>query len=463
MNSIVNPRRLTTQIFIERAHKVHGEMFDYSLVEYIDNRTKVRIICRKCDRVFEQTPHAHWSGHKCNLCHNATSNSAAANNKRRVTFEHIKKQSALIHGDQFEYHNLIDLGARRRSRIKLTCKKCKTTFEQRVEKHLGGSGCRACASRAKTGGRPTISLDEFKYRAALKHADKYDYSEVEFLFVSKEKVKITCRQCNHAFWQSAIGHMNGRGCRPCKMRGRMGRPTIDLQEFTTRSKIQHGDKYDYSLVEFKLVSDKVTIICPEHGEFQTVARWHMDGYGCVLCGIIKQSTNNRLTTDEFIGHAREKHGDRYDYSQTKYVSQKDQVQIICRTHGSFFVSANNHQNGAGCQSCSACSSSGENAVEKFLSDVGVEHEREKGFPGLIGKGHPYWFDFYLPEINTCIEYNGIQHYEPVEFFGGQKALNETIRRDQEKRQWCQTNGVRLIEIPYTVKDVDGFLREALCK
>ena len=106
---------------------------------------------------------------------------------------------------------------------------------------------------------------------------------------------------------------------------------LTTEEFIKKAREVHGDKYDYSKVEYVKSKAKVTIICPEHGEFLQTPQKHLYGQGCPKCG-----HKSELTTEEFIKKAREVHGDKYDYSNVEYVDAKTNVCIICKQHGVFW-------------------------------------------------------------------------------------------------------------------------------
>lgn len=127
---------------------------------------------------------------------------------------------------------------------------------------------------------------------------------------------------------------------------------LTQEDFIRRSKVAHGDKYDYSLVEYKGTKEKVAIICPIHGLFMQVPDSHMKGIGCPLCGQIKASNKLKLTAEQFISKAREIHGDIYDYSKVDYIDSSTKVCIICPKHGEFWQIPNSHLNGSGCVKCS---------------------------------------------------------------------------------------------------------------
>lgn len=113
----------------------------------------------------------------------------------------------------------------------------------------------------------------------------------------------------------------------------------------------HGEKYDYSKFKYLNARTKCTIICPEHGEFQQLARKHTAGQGCPTCAAKHTNDYRILGTKEFIERAIKKHGNTYDYSKSNYVNSTTKVEIICSIHGSFHQNPHSHTNGRGCPKC----------------------------------------------------------------------------------------------------------------
>ena len=101
--------------------------------------------------------------------------------------------------------------------------------------------------------------------------------------------------------------------------------------FIEKSKLIHGDKYDYSKVDYKNANTKIIIICKIHGEFYKTPSKHTNSkQGCAKC-----SGYYIPTTDEFIENAKLIHGDRYDYSKVDYKYSNENVIITCKVHGDF--------------------------------------------------------------------------------------------------------------------------------
>jgi len=114
------------------------------------------------------------------------------------------------------------------------------------------------------------------------------------------------------------------------------------QKFITEAEKVHSGKYDYSKVEYIRAREKVTIICPIHGDFDQTPDNHRAGHGCKRCGQLKVGKDNAYSLEDFIKRARKTHGNRYDYSKVKYLNDRTKVEIVCRQHGSFWQAPIHH-------------------------------------------------------------------------------------------------------------------------
>jgi hypothetical protein len=131
----------------------------------------------------------------------------------------------------------------------------------------------------------------------------------------------------------------------------VSKPKKTTNQFIQRSKKTHGDFYDYLNVEYKSAHSKVKIICPKHGLFEQTPNNHQRGQGCKKCGKEKTGKKLSLSPQSFLQKAKEKHGDKYNYSKTVYKNTKSDIIILCKEHGEFSQSASNHLQGSGCPKC----------------------------------------------------------------------------------------------------------------
>ena len=123
------------------------------------------------------------------------------------------------------------------------------------------------------------------------------------------------------------------------------------EQFIADAKKVHGNKYDYSKVEYKGCHVEVEIICPKHGSFLQTPTNHLLGHGCIKCRTEERANHQRRTTDEFVAQARVVHGDKYNYDKTEYVNKRTKVCITCTKHGDFWQNAQSHLHGCGCKEC----------------------------------------------------------------------------------------------------------------
>ena len=346
--------KLSKEEFIEQSKKIYNNKYDYSQVEYKNTGIKVKIICP-------------------------------------------------IHGE----------------------------FYKTPMNHLNGQGCPNCSRLNKK-----MTTEEFIEKARKIHGDKYDYSKVEYIN-SSTKVCIICSE-HGEFWQTPNAHIIAKHkCPKCT------HPSYKKQEkdFINEAREIHGDKYDYSKVEYINSKTKVCIICPKHGEFWQLPYSHLKGNGCPNC--VK---NKKLTQYEFLEKAKYIHNNFYDYSKVIYKNTEEKVCIICPEHGEFWQTPHSHLSGVGCPICSKCKNLNETALYEFInSHISEKVVREKHLPWLGMKS----LDIFIPKYNIAIEYQGKQHFMPLDFFGGEKGFKKCQERDIKKNKYCKNNNIQLIRIPYT--------------
>ena len=295
---------MTKEDFISKAISVHGEKYDYSQVNYVNNRTKVKIIC-PTHGTFEQRPSVHTiKGCGCPYCGNVP----------RYTTETFIKAARRVHGDKYDYSKVNFINGT--TEVTIICP-IHGEFQQKPIVHLNGSGCQKCAGNVK------YTTETFIEAAKNVHGNKYDYSKVEYIN-SSTKVTIIC-PTHGEFQQLPSEHLQGKGCIHCA-----GKAKYTNETFIAAAREVHGEKYDYSKVNYINCMTEVTIICPIHGEFKQRPVSHLQGSGCQRCG-----GTMKYTKETFIEAARNIHGDKYDYSKVEYVDYNKKIIIICPKHGPF--------------------------------------------------------------------------------------------------------------------------------
>ena len=268
--------KITTEIFIKKCKEIYGEKYDYSKVNYINSQTKVCVICHEKDEngdehgEFWVTPNNHLRNRKCPKC-------KLLNLRKRFikTTEQFIEDAIKIHGDKYDYSKVEYNGAFKK--IKIICKK-HGEFIQEPHVHLMGCGCPECGKIIiyENNVKNRTTFEDFVIRASIKHKNKFIYPKQEIIN-QHQYIKIIC-PIHGEFEQELQSHLQGCGCPNCSKKKKK-----NTEIFIEEARKIHGNKYDYSKVEYKTIKDKVCIICPKHGEFWQVADHHLQGNGCYIC------------------------------------------------------------------------------------------------------------------------------------------------------------------------------------
>ena len=378
----------------------------------------------------------------CELC----------NDKNRIFEEKARK----VHGDKYDYSKVEYVNSN--TKVCIICP-IHGEFLMRPINHLRGQGCPKCGRKSSSEKRKN-GLNEFIEKARKVHGDKYDYSKVEYVN-NKTKVCIIC-PIHGEFWQRPNDHLTGYGCNKCGRDITCDKRSLDIEEFIKVSNEVHNNFYDYSKVK-KVRNrqlDKVTIICPKHGEFEQPPYFHMHGEGCPVCSYELRGENRSKGTDKFIEEATAFYHGFFKYSKTVYKTSNQKVCVTCPEHGDFWVIPNNHLRGVGCP---VCNQSGfETKIRGILDKYHIKYNVEQTFKWM-GRLR---LDFYLPDYNIGIECQGEQHYEPVDYAGkgtewAEKQFEKVQERDKRKLNECTKHNIPIIYIKYDNNDIESYLLNEL--
>jgi hypothetical protein len=203
-------------------------------------------------------------------------------------------------------------------------------------------------------------------------------------------------------------------------------------------------------------SDKLEIKCPKGHVFKQKLNDFCNGHGCPHCaGLARHSF-------EYIKEQVEKEG--FILLETEYKNAKTKMNMICPNGHHVYVNWNNFSNGFRCQKCGR--SKGEETIAKYLDEQEIEYVTQHTFKDCKNVyGLP--FDFYIPSLNICIEYDGEQHFKPTRFGSmtqeqAEQGFVRTQQNDNIKNEYCKKNNIQLIRIPYTdFKHIHTILKEQL--
>ena len=302
-----------------------------------------------------------------------------------MTKQEFLDRAREVHGYKYQYPNLSDKVL---SSDTIDIIYNGVNYKQKVVKHI-------LLGRCPEKNTPCKTTKQFIEESKKIWGDKYDYSLVEYNGALR-KVKILYDGV--VFEQVAVSHL--RKLAP--------EDNMNQDYFLKRARDKWGDKYDYSLVEYKNSRSKVKIIY--NGEI----------YEQAPIGHLRYAPENiklsvRKTTEQFIKDANLVHDGKYGYEKTNYIKNQIKVIITCPIHGDFEQNPLSHLQGCGCRNCSE--SRGEKEIVRFLEKNNISYNRQHKFPDCKNI-FQLPFDFYIPSMRTCIEFDGEQHFLPLSFFGG---------------------------------------------
>lgn len=296
------------------------------------------------------------------------------------------------------------------------------------------------------------TTDSFIEKVKSIFGDKYDYSKIKYTR-AQDYVTIIC-PIHGEFKIKAYHLLNGTGCRKCadELHARKTREKA-AKTFVEKAIKIHGDKYDYSKVNYITNRTPICIICPIHGEFYQKPHEHLAGNGCQKCAAEQIKQKLSFTKEQFIQKAKEIHGDKYNYSRVEYVNFTTPVEIICKKHGIFKQKPVVHlYQKCGCPKC-VLKSQNEffNRLTQDIPQAKFEFEVTcKKLPWL-GRMR---LDIYSPVLNIAIEYDGIQHFKQISFNGHKTNLDLIQKSDKKKEELCNINNCKLFRIGYNYSQED---------
>lgn len=368
--------------------------------------------------------------------------------RKRLTVEEFITRAKQVHGDKFDYSEVIEY-KNNHTKVCIICPK-HGKFWQSYQSHVDlRYGCPKCRNE-KLADERRKPLNSFIEQAKQQHNGKYDYSQVHYVN-NRTKVKIKCPK-HGVFEQCPDHHLQGKGCPKCGKEERGNSKRKLVGKFIEQASAKHSIDYDYSQVQYVNNRTPVKIICPYHGSFMQSPYSHLSGRGCPICGKVKQVQKQTLSSKSFVDKANQVHSHKYDYSKVSYVNRKVPVEIECPKHGVFIQSPSKHLNGQGCPKCTLKS---QTKIYKILCDA---------FPNEdilfeVGQQIVKWIenqrlDIYFPKYNIAVEYDGEQHFMPIEHFGGLIRLTQQKQEDILKEYKCAQNNCILYRLKYNYAESD---------
>lgn len=352
------------------------------------------------------------------------------------------------------YDNIEILSSYINLKNKIHCK-CKIDgyeWDAMPDKLMSNSGCPKCGG--------TLKLTHNEFVAKLNNSEKFKNIELLSEYeVQRKKIKCRCKVDGHEWFVLPQSLLKGHGCPKCSAREASIRESKTHEMFIKEMELIHPD---FEILDtYTGVKANITYKCKICGHIKTTTPDQLlRGDRCQQCNAI----DRRLSTEEYAKQLMDKNPNIELISE--YNGRNNKIKVKCKTHGcEWFVLPNNAFKTTGCHMCN--DTIGEKKVSEVLDSMNIEYLPQYRFDNCRYI-RPLPFDFYLPKLNICIEYDGQQHYRPVTFGGctieqAIESHENTLMRDNIKNQYCKNNNIKLIRIKYSdYNNIESIIQNAIC-
>lgn len=376
-------------------------------------------------------------------------------------FEKFLEKALNKFGDKFDYSKVNY--EKSTDKITIICPE-HGEFETTAVQFLQSKyGCKKCAIES-THAQQRWTTEIFINKAKEIWGNRFTYDKVQYIN-SNTKVLVTC-PIHGDFLTSPKDFLKKHGCPKCKNIN-ISKRNIDtkrdtLEIFIEKSKMLFGNLFDYSKVIYVNSRTKVLIHSNlENEDFLITPSQFLIGNIKKKYLNLPKVESDTLNNEIFIQRAKLVHGDKYDYSKVNFVNMKTKVCIICPEHGEFWQTPTNHlYNIEGCPICD--NSKGELIISNVLKGLKLSYTPEYKIQ-INNKNLFIDFCVIINNQMVFIEYNGKQHYEPIDYFGGELRFKKQQERDELLREYCCKNEIKLLEYKYDIPlhKLSAFVKEDL--
>lgn len=359
--------------------------------------------------------------------------------RKRKTDEQFKQEIFSLVGDEYVFLELYQ-GAR--NKIKVKHNTCGNIYEVRPNDFLTGTRCPYC------GGTHKKTDDEFKQE--IFNLVKNDYVFLEPYVNAITKLRVRHKTCGNVYEVQPNSFLHGSRCPYCSSSAKKTNTQFRQEVYTLV-----GDEYVF-IDTYVNNRTKLNVKHKTCGNvYEVYPNSFLQGNRCPYCAGLAKKTDKQFKQEVY-----DLVGNEYVFLDTYANNNKTKLRVRHNKCGNIYkVSPNNFVQGSRCPFCN--SPKGETIITKLLDTFNINYDYQKTFDDLRDS-YPLSYDFYIPDQNILIEYQGIQHYQPIDYFGGEIAFKKQQKHDQMKLDYAKEHGYNLIAVPYT-EDTFSKIKKYLIK
>lgn len=426
--------RKTPEQFAKEVKAKYGDEYTL-LTPYVKATQKIKVKHNKCGHTFSITPSNLLSDTNCPYC---------SLSKRRLSQSDYEAKVKAQVGDEY---TVIGKYINMRTKIKMKHNKCEHIYEVRAESFLGGDRCPYCSSNTRK------TTEWFKQKVTEMYGN--EYTVLGEYVTSKDKIKIMHNVCGNIWYPIASQFVQGIShCPKCSRVNKGENRRSNIEDLYQRLNIIHKGKLEFDLSNYRNQKSRVKYhcnVCSYSGEM--AINNALGGHGCSHCANLHRNDNTRLSIPKLKEAIKQMYPNgEYELLSNYYHNSYTKLTFKHTKCGNNFVTTWNafRSSGVGCPKCQA--STGENKVMQYLNTHEIDYQYAYLIPDLKDQKSLH-FDFWLPQYQVAIEYDGIQHYIPTQFnFEGtakaKQVFNRMHKHDLAKNDYCANKGIKLIRIAY---------------
>ena len=320
-------------------------------------------------------------------------------------------------------------------------------YKQTWHNHKNGQSCPKCnKERLKTNNPNKRWNMEKMYNYCKEHNLDLPKEGQEYTNLHNKYIYICPK---HGEYEQSWGvHKNGHLCKKCSLDKISAKFSKGYYTYLEECK-EKG--YDLPIEDYINAHTKIKHKCDKGHIYEQKPNSHLHGEGCSVCGNSLKTGRQSKSPKKYIQECREK---GLDLPIESYANCKTRIKHKCSKGHIYSQSPDMHTTPNRLNGCPVCNEShGERFIRNYLDKNNIKYIPQKKFNNLKDK-QLLSYDFYLPDYKILIEYQGKQHYESFEYFGGKDKFRKQQYHDKLKREYANDNGYRLLELHYSLDSQD---------
>jgi hypothetical protein len=415
--------------------------------DYINSKENTEFTCMLCNNKFNSRYDLvrYWKYPGCKNCGNS-------NRQNHHKVELTNRKESLLYSKKSDKIEIISYDDEIKD-ITCRCLICRKEYKTSYECIIQGCSHRECSLRESAKNKKMTNEEVVKRIKSFNNDITVDFSCYN---PNSNLLRCTCNVCNYIWDAKQRNLIRGRGCPNC---AKIKRKNSRIRPFSYCQKVL--DKFELDLLsDYIGASFDITVKCRRCGEVFKTTIAYLTKYkiGCKKCNELERTLEKEQSFLDILSELNP-----HIKMKSKFISMSENTIFHCEDCNKDFIrTPHDFTRTYTCPNCTT-NSKLEYLTKIYLVDNNIDFELHKTYENLFGVNNGLLsFDFYLPKYNLLIELQGVQHYRPIDYFGGEEQYKIQCEHDSRKRDYAKLHNIDLIEIPYfSIDNIQAILNDKL--